>query len=59
VFGAVVAEITTAGVRDLWHLCNEFKFTKLWSAVGDWWAEHRLIRCELDLVRVVLEERLE
>jgi hypothetical protein len=41
------------------QLCDEFEFTESAKAVGEWQAQHPVIRHELDLVHAALEERLE
>jgi hypothetical protein len=38
--GGEAVEINDANVRDLSHLCDEFKFVELAKTVRDWQAEH-------------------
>jgi hypothetical protein len=58
--GGEAVEINEANVPDLSQLCDEIKFIKFAKMVGNWQVEHPQIdsvtRCELDLVRVELEE---
>jgi hypothetical protein len=58
-FVGAMAEISDANARDLSQLCDEFKFIELAKTVGDWQADHPVIRCELDLAPAASEERLE